>query len=337
MAPSQRTLLQEAKQLRELAAGIRAGIASDQAAEPLTRPAGRRSPRQPPAAASVERDGGRGLSFAQARPAGTALGEPARLAVGLITLETTTPCTSAADTTARVALVSRCQTVRLTRPRGRELAAGDWLVLENAEVAGADTALAVEVWSRSASEHILLGSLLVDCGGVSSGQGNIDSWFRIADRRGDTAAQVLLAVEQHVPSAAPREVASLPSGWGERPAVDTAERVSEVAERIQQRLRRQSKERQVNATPRTTDRAKTSRGIKSPQPTAGQAQAKSAQAHRASKQPGSSSPTQRQKQKQKQKQKQQQLSAAAAVARLLPPRRCRPRHQDAGGSGSSRF
>lgn len=253
-------LLQEAKTLRQMAAAIRvsAGATQDECERPRSARSSKRSPvarRSPSRAAS-----------SHPRASRSAMGEPmpVRLEVGVLALEVA----SAEDATVQVALVSRSDPVLepCCEPRWRQCASpGGWLVLEQA-VDGPDVALLVEVWSSPTDDSATtrgrfeslgqrLGSLLVDCTAVCRGHDAIDGWFQATDGQGTTAAQMLLVVERHAPAATSRKVASLPLGWDRIPAVDMADRVSEVAQRIQRR-KKHSTERRVCSAVAITDRRK---------------------------------------------------------------------------------
>ena len=254
-------LLQEAKNLRQMAAVIRAsaGAAQDECQRP---PSARSSKRSPVARRSPSR-----AASSHPRASRSVTGEPVRLKVGVLALE----MAPVGDATVQVALVSRSDQVleSCCEPRWRQCALPEgWLVLEQA-VDGPDVALMVEVWSSPTDDSTTtrdhfeplrhrLGGLLVDCTAVCRGHDNIDGWFKATDEQGNAAAQLLLVVEQHAPAASPHEVASLPPGWEGIPVVDIADRVSEVAQRIQRR-RKQSTERRVCAAVAITDRRKQTR------------------------------------------------------------------------------
>lgn len=253
------TLLREAKQLRQMAATIRAS--ADGRSMQAEVGCERNRPAQLPAQRSAsERGGFVGICVdeleSQSKPrrvrppfkAAHRAVEPVRLLIGVLEVEVA----SEADTTARVALVSRHDCAS-TLSQWHQVAVGDWLVLQQRTKGDlpphTDHDLLVELRSGSASDcshqrgtldRSSIGSVVVDCSAVSSGQGSIDSWFQLSDDRGNAAAQVLLAVEQHVSAAVPRRVTSLPPGWGKTPVVDVAERVREVSKCIQRRKRRQS-------------------------------------------------------------------------------------------------
>eukprot|EP01043_Picozoa_sp_COSAG02_P035412 COSAG02_NODE_2535_length_8585_cov_3.664624_4_plen_429_part_00 len=202
-------------------------------------------------------------------PAACLVDKPVQLQIGVLAME----AASEADSSARVALVRKHDGTHTSvcEPQWCQVAVGNWLVLQQPNMRGVESSvpykahdLLVEVWStddcaktRDESDPTprgkvgpysptpgplmrRLGSLVVDCTAVSSGQGSIDSWFEITGPQGNTAAHVLLAVEQHVSADVSRRVTSLPPGWGKTPVIDAAERVIEVAKCIQQRRQRQS-------------------------------------------------------------------------------------------------
>ena len=266
MAASQRTLLQSAKQLRQMAAAIRASTEASTEASTGASTGHKHAEvgcgRPQPALSSKRLPACRRSPSAGDRPGETV----GNVAVGVLAVEVAS-VPDATEVTTWVALVSRCERSPMREPQWRQCTVGHWLVLQG--TAGVRAELIVEVRSGSTNDfaatrgseshpsqskgppgllgHVgrqsggRLGSLVVDCTAVCTGQGDIDSWFQISGTHGNAAARVLLAVEHHVPAAATRGVDSLPPGWEEAPPVDMAERVSEVAKRVYQRRRRHNR------------------------------------------------------------------------------------------------
>jgi hypothetical protein len=300
-AGSERTLLREANQLRQMAANIRAdGSRGAQAEVDCERPRSAQPLQRSTVAGSpwierarsrrlqveigragaprggtdlrrecVDRSESKGKPRRVRSPAARPADKPVRLQIGVLAME----AASEADST-RVALVCRHGGARATvcKPQWRQVAVGDWLVLQQPNMHGVESSvpyeahdLLVEVWSGLSTHDCTstrdesdpsprgkvsphsptpgpfvrrLGGLVVDCTTVCSGQGSIDRWFEISGTQGNTAAHVLLAVERHVSADVSRRVSSLPPGWDHTSVVDVAERVGEVADCIQRRRQR---------------------------------------------------------------------------------------------------